>query len=226
MTSVRPKLHESWLSRLEAEFASSWFLELKTFLQQEKARGATIYPPGPRIFAALDATPFDDVRVVILGQDPYHGPGQAHGLSFSVPEGVARPPSLLNIHKELLADLGQPIPKHGSLEAWAARGVLLLNTCLTVRAHEPASHQNRGWERFTDRIVELLAARETPMVFILWGSFARAKTENVDLSRHGVIASAHPSPMSASRGFHGSRPFSRANAWLVAHGQEPVDWSL
>ena len=225
MTSVRPRLHESWLSRLEPEFASPWFQDLKRFLQEEKARGATVFPPGPRIFAALDATPFDRVRVVILGQDPYHGPGQAHGLSFSVPPGIARPPSLMNIHKELLADLGIAIPRHGSLEAWAERGVLLLNSCLTVRAHEPASHQNRGWERFTDRIVELLAQREQPMVFILWGAFARAKTERVDLSRHGVIASAHPSPMSATKGFLGSKPFSRANAWLVEHGQDPIDWT-
>jgi len=226
MPNPRPQLHESWLSRLEDVFASPWFADLKTFLREEKSRGAVIYPPGPRIFAALDATPFDNVRVVILGQDPYHGPGQAHGLSFSVPEGIARPPSLLNIHKELLADVGIPTPRHGSLEAWASQGVLLLNTCLTVRAHEPLSHQKRGWERFTDRIVELLAERDKPMVFILWGMSARTKTENVDLSRHGVITSAHPSPMSATKGFFGSKPFSRANAWLSAHGQDPIDWSL
>lgn len=224
--AVAPRLHPSWLSRLEADFASPWFAELKKFLVEEKERGATIYPPGSRIFAALDATPFDDVRAVILGQDPYHGPGQAHGLCFSVPQGVLRPPSLVNIHKELHADLGLPIPSHGNLEAWAKHGVLLLNTCLTVRAHEPLSHQGKGWERFTDRIVEELARRERPMVFILWGSPARKKTENVDLSRHGVIASPHPSPLSASRGFFGSRPFSRCNDWLAAHGQEPIDWSL
>lgn len=223
---MNPKLHESWKSRLRSEFDSPWFLDLKRFLQAERDRGATVYPPGSRIFAALDSTPFESVRAVILGQDPYHGPGQAHGLSFSVPPGVPPPPSLRNIHKELAADLGIPVPSHGSLESWAARGVLLLNTCLTVRAHEPASHQGRGWERFTDAIIQLLAERETPMVFILWGSFARQKTESVDLSRHGVISSAHPSPMSASRGFLGSRPFSRCNAWLSSHGQEPIDWSL
>jgi len=226
MNAVRPKLHESWLARLEDTFASPWFAELKAFLQLEKSRGATIYPPGNRIFAALDATPFDQVRAVILGQDPYHGPGQAHGLCFSVPEGIPRPPSLVNIHKELLADQGIAIPAHGNLEAWARQGVLLLNTCLTVRAHEPLSHQNRGWERFTDQIVRVLAERERPMVFVLWGAPARKKTENVDLSRHGVITSPHPSPLSASRGFFGSRPFSRCNDWLKAHGQEPIDWTL
>jgi uracil-DNA glycosylase len=226
MSNVSPKLHPSWLARLEADFASPWFADLKRFLVEEKARGATIYPPGPRIFAALDATPFDQVRAVILGQDPYHGPGQAHGLSFSVPEGILRPPSLVNIHKELNADLGIPIPSHGSLEAWAKRGVLLLNTCLTVRAHEAFSHQGKGWERFTDRVVEELARRDRPMVFILWGLPARKKTEKIDLSRHGVIASAHPSPLSAGRGFFGSKPFSRCNEWLISHGEPPIDWSL
>ena len=226
MTNVSPKLHPSWLARLEADFASPWFADLKRFLVEERARGATIFPPGPRIFAALDATPFDQVRAVILGQDPYHGPGQAHGLSFSVPEGMLRPPSLVNIHKELQDDLGIPVPSHGSLEAWAKRGVLLLNTCLTVRAHEPFSHQGKGWERFTDRVVEELARRDRPMVFILWGLHARKKLDNIDLSRHGVIESAHPSPLSASRGFFGSKPFSRCNEWLTSHGEPPIDWSL
>lgn len=220
------KLEESWRSRLEDVFASDWFARLRGFLQAEKAAGATIYPPGGRIFAALDTTPFDQVRAVILGQDPYHGPGQAHGLCFSVPPGIPKPPSLVNIHQEYNADLGLPIPRHGSLEPWAKNGVLLLNTCLTVRAGQPLSHQNQGWEKFTDRIVELLAARSEPMVFILWGSPARKKTERVDLSRHGVIASVHPSPLSAYRGFFGSKPFSRANEFLAKAGQAPIDWRL
>jgi uracil-DNA glycosylase len=224
--SVHPRLHESWLSRLHDSFESDWFASLKVFLQTEKASGQAIYPPGSRIFAALDATPFDSVRAVILGQDPYHGPGQAHGLCFSVPPGIAKPPSLVNIHQELHDDLGFPIPSHGSLERWATHGVLLLNTCLTVRAGQPLSHQGKGWERFTDRIVEVLAQRPEPMVFILWGSPARKKTERIDLSRHGVIISPHPSPLSAYRGFFGSRPFSRANEFLRKAGRDEIDWSL
>lgn len=224
--SVQPKLHPSWLSRLEPEFASPWFADLKSFLQAEKAAGATVYPPGGRIFAALDATPYEDVRAVILGQDPYHGPGQAHGLCFSVPAGIRPPPSLVNIHKELASDLGVAIPRHGSLEKWAAQGVLLLNTCLTVRDGAPLSHQGKGWERFTDRIVELVAQKSDPVVFLLWGSPAREKTRRVDLSRHGVIASPHPSPLSAHRGFFGSKPFSRANAFLKGWGRPEIDWSL
>jgi uracil-DNA glycosylase len=224
--TVRPRLHESWRSRLQDAFASEWFAALKVFLQSEKSAGATVYPPGSRIFAALDSTPFESVRAVILGQDPYHGPGQAHGLCFSVPPGIAKPPSLVNIHQEWHDDLNLPIPAHGSLERWASQGVLLLNTCLTVRAGQPLSHQGKGWERFTDRIVELLAERPEPMVFILWGTPARKKTERVDLSRHGVIASVHPSPLSAYRGFLGSRPFSRANDFLRKAGQPEIDWRL
>jgi len=220
------KLEESWRSRLEPTFKTDWFCRLRDFLKEEKSKGATIYPPGSRIFAALDATPFDKVRVVILGQDPYHGPGQAHGLSFSVPPGIPKPPSLVNIHTEYNSDLGYPIPTHGSLEPWAQNGVLLLNTCLTVRAGQPLSHQNQGWESFTDKIVELLAARPEPMAFILWGSPARKKAERVDLSRHGVIASVHPSPLSAYRGFFGSKPFSKANQFLSKAGQPTVDWRL
>lgn len=225
-TTVEPKLHESWRTRLAADFQSPWFADLKSFLQSEKASGQTIYPPGPRIFAALDATPFESVRAIILGQDPYHGPGQAHGLSFSVPHGVPPPPSLVNIHKEYQSDLGFPIPGHGSLEPWARQGVLLLNTSLTVRAGQPLSHQGKGWETFTDRIVALLAQRPEPLVFILWGSPARQKAQRVDLSRHGVIASAHPSPLSAYRGFLGSKPFSRTNQFLAEHGQPLIDWRL
>ncbi|MBK8804675.1 MAG: uracil-DNA glycosylase [Fibrobacteres bacterium] len=224
--TTQPKLHPSWLSRLEPEFASSWFADLKAFLQSEKTSGATVYPPGGRIFAALDATPYESVRAVILGQDPYHGPGQAHGLSFSVPAGIRPPPSLVNIHKELHQDLGLAIPRHGNLERWAAHGVLLLNTCLTVRAATPLSHQGKGWERFTDRIVEILAQKADPVVFVLWGSHAQEKARRLDLSRHGVISSPHPSPLSAHRGFLGSKPFSRANELLRGWGRPEIDWSL
>ena len=224
--TVRPKLHESWRSRLQDTFDTDWFAALKIFLLEEKSAGATVYPPGSRIFATLDSTPFESVRAVILGQDPYHGPGQAHGLCFSVPRGVPKPPSLVNIHQEWHDDLNLPIPAHGSLEPWAAQGVLLLNTCLTVRAGQPLSHQGKGWEKFTDRIVELLAERPEPMAFILWGSPARKKTERVDLSRHGVIASVHPSPLSAYRGFFGSKPFSRANDFLRGAGRPEIDWRL
>jgi uracil-DNA glycosylase len=220
------KLHESWRSRLQPEFDSPWFGELVDFLHAEKAAGKAIFPPGRCIFNALDSTPFESVRAVILGQDPYHGPGQAHGLCFSVNRGVPKPPSLVNIFKELQSDLGIPAPSHGNLEAWTRRGVLLLNTCLTVRQGEPLSHQNRGWERLTDRIVQLLAERETPMAFLLWGSPAQRKVRCADLSRHGVFCAPHPSPLSAHRGFFGSRPFSQANAFLQAHGQDPIDWSL
>lgn len=220
------KLHPSWKERLQADFDSPWFAQLADFLRQEKADGQTVYPPGPQIFNALDTTPFESVRAVILGQDPYHGPGQAHGLCFSVPPGVEKPPSLVNIFKEWHDDLGHPIPSHGNLLPWASRGVLLLNTSLTVRARQAGSHQGRGWELLTDRIVQLLAAREQPMAFLLWGSPAQRKVRCADLSRHGVFAAPHPSPLSAYRGFFGSRPFSRANEFLVAKGLEPIDWSL
>jgi uracil-DNA glycosylase len=220
------KLHPSWKERLQADFDSPWFAGLADFLRQEKASGQTVYPPGPQIFNALDTTPFESVRVVILGQDPYHGPNQAHGLSFSVPHGVPKPPSLVNIFKEWHDDLGHSVPSHGNLLPWAERGVLLLNTSLTVRAHQAGSHQGHGWERFTDRIVQLLAAREQPMAFLLWGAPAQKKARCADLSRHGVFTAPHPSPLSAYRGFFGSRPFSQANAFLAAKGLDPIDWSL
>jgi len=220
------KVHESWRSRLQPEFDSPWFGELADFLRAEKAAGQVVYPPGPLIFNALDTTPFEEVRAVILGQDPYHGPGQAHGLCFSVQTGVPKPPSLVNIFKELHDDLGHPIPAHGNLESWARQGVLLLNTSLTVRQGQPMSHQGRGWERLTDRIVQLLAARETPMVFLLWGSPAQKKARCADLSRHGVFTAPHPSPLSAHRGFFGSKPFSQANAFLAGKGLAPIDWSI
>ncbi|MEN9353484.1 MAG: hypothetical protein RL318_809 [Fibrobacterota bacterium] len=220
------KVHESWRLRLQADFDSPWFGELADFLRAEKAAGQVVYPPGSLIFNALNTTAFDDVRVVILGQDPYHGPSQAHGLSFSVQTGVPKPPSLVNIFKELHDDLGHPIPVHGNLEPWARQGVLLLNTSLTVRQGQPMSHQGRGWETFTDRIVQLLAAREQPMVFLLWGSPAQKKARCADLSRHGVFTAPHPSPLSAYRGFFGSKPFSQANAFLESKGLEPIDWRI
>lgn len=220
------KLHESWLAPLQGEFDSPYMAELKRFLSAEKAAGKRIFPPGAEWFHALDSTPLDAVRVVILGQDPYHGPGQAHGLCFSVRPGVRIPPSLVNIYKELQSDLGIAPPKHGCLDAWAERGVLLLNSVLTVEAHRAASHQGKGWERFTDAIIRLVNARETPAVFILWGSYAQKKAAFVDRSKHCVIKSPHPSPLSAHNGFFGSKPFSKANAFLEANGLEPVDWSL
>lgn len=220
------KVHESWRSRLQPEFDSPWFGELADFLKAEKAAGQVVYPPGSLIFNALDTTPFEAVRAVILGQDPYHGPGQAHGLCFSVQAGVAPPPSLVNIFKELHDDLGLPVPGHGNLEAWARQGALLLNTSLTVRQGQPMSHQGKGWERLTDRIVQLLAERETPMAFLLWGSPAQRKARCADLSRHGVFTAPHPSPLSAYRGFFGSKPFSQANAFLESKGLDPIDWRL
>lgn len=220
------KLDESWREPLRGEFESAYMAELKRFLVAEKAAGKRIFPPGGEWFHALDATPLDKVRVVILGQDPYHGPGQAHGLCFSVRPGVRIPPSLVNIYKELQDDLGIPPPDHGNLEHWARQGVLLLNAVLTVEAHQAASHRGRGWERFTDAVIRLVDARETPAVFILWGSYAQKKAAFVDRSRHLVLKAPHPSPLSAHNGFFGSRPFSQANAFLKANGLEPIDWRL
>ena len=220
------KLHESWLTPLQGEFEGPYMGALKQFLTAEKAAGKRIFPPGGEWFHALDATPLDNVRVVILGQDPYHGPGQAHGLCFSVRPGVRVPPSLVNIYKELKADLGIDPPNHGCLDAWAERGVLLLNAVLTVEAHRAASHQGKGWERFTDAIIRLVNDREEPVVFILWGSYAQRKASFVDTTKHCVIKSPHPSPLSAHNGFFGSKPFSKANAFLREKGLEPIDWSL
>jgi len=220
------KLEESWLNRLSAEFNAPYMQALKQFLSQEREAGKTIYPKGSEWFAALDQTPFDKVRVVILGQDPYHGEGQAHGLCFSVRDGVRPPPSLLNIYKELKSDLGINPPPTGNLTPWAKQGVLLLNAVLTVEASKAASHQGKGWEQFTDHIIRLLNDEKRNLVFILWGSYAQKKAAFVDRSKHLVIASAHPSPLSAHNGFLGSKPFSRCNDYLVAHGQEPIDWSL
>jgi uracil-DNA glycosylase len=214
-----------WNPILRDEFAKPYWPELRAFVATERAR-ATVYPAPDEEFAALHLTPYADARVLILGQDPYHGPGQAHGLCFSVRRGVAIPPSLLNIHKEMESDLGLPRPTHGNLEAWARGGVLLLNATLTVRAGQAGSHQGKGWETFSDRVIAALSAKPEHVVFILWGSFARKKKVLIDTARHTVIESPHPSPLSAHNGFFGTRPFSRANAALIAHGQEPIDWRL
>lgn len=214
-----------WNPLLRDQFDEPYWKQLQQFVASERA-STSVYPSHENVFAALHLTPYADARVVILGQDPYHGPGQAHGLSFSVPMGVDIPPSLRNIHQELQADLGIAPPGHGNLESWARHGVLLLNAVLTVRAHSAGSHRNRGWETFTDRVIEIVADKPETVVFILWGNYARAKRTLIDTTRHHVIESPHPSPLSASRGFFGSRPFSRANAALVAAGREPIDWCL
>ena len=219
-------LHYSWREPLQAEFDQPYMGKLKQFLVTEREKGKRIFPKGNEWFHALDATPLDKVRVVILGQDPYHGEGQAHGLCFSVKHGVKIPPSLVNIHKEMRSDLGVEPPLHGNLEAWAQQGVLLLNAVLTVEAGIAASHQGKGWERFTDAIIRQLNDQPRPIVFILWGAYAQKKAAFVDRSRHLVLTSAHPSPLSAHNGFFGSRPFSKANAFLVEHGEQPIDWKL
>ena len=220
------QLRESWKAPLLTEFQSDYMAALKSFLTAEKAAGKTIYPKGSEWFRALDLTPLDTVRVVIMGQDPYHGPGQAHGLCFSVPPGVRPPPSLLNIYKELESDLGLPRPRHGFLEYWAKQGVLLLNSVLTVEAAKAASHQGKGWERFTDAIIRLVNDKSDPVVFLLWGAYAQKKASFVDTSRHLVLKAAHPSPLSAHNGFLGCKHFSRCNAFRENKGQPPIDWSL
>ena len=220
------KLNETWLNRLATEFDSPHMLALKQFLESERTQGKVIYPKGSEWFAALDQTPFDAVRVVILGQDPYHGEGQAHGLCFSVKDGVRPPPSLVNIYKELQSDLGMKPSKTGNLTAWAKQGVLLLNSVLTVEAGRAASHQAKGWELFTDRIIRMLNDEKQNLVFILWGAYAQKKAAFVDRSKHLVILSAHPSPLSAHNGFFGSKPFSRCNEYLLAQGLKPIDWAI
>ena len=214
-----------WNPLLRDQFDETYWSELMAFVQHERSEHE-VYPPHNEVFAALHLTSFANTRVVILGQDPYHGPKQAHGLCFSVRPGVPIPPSLRNIHQELHDDVGVAIPPHGSLENWAANGVLLLNTTLTVRAHAAASHQSRGWERFTDRIIQVVNDKPSSIVFILWGAAARKKKVMIDPSRHTIIESAHPSPLSARNGFFGSRPFSQANDALVRNGLPPIDWSL
>jgi uracil-DNA glycosylase len=224
--SDRVRLEPGWKAQLATEFESASMLALREFLLAEKRAGKVIYPPGPRIFAAFDATPFDAVKVVILGQDPYHGPGQAHGLCFSVPPGVPPPPSLENIFAELARDLGVPRPDHGCLLPWARQGVLLLNAVLTVERGNAGSHQGKGWEAFTDAAIARLDREREYLVFMLWGSYAQAKGRLVDARRHLVLRAPHPSPLSAHRGFIGCGHFSAANQYLQRHGATPIDWRL
>jgi uracil-DNA glycosylase len=222
---TEPKIEPGWLEVLKPEFGKPYFNELKSFLLEEK-KHYRIYPAGSRIFAAFDHTPFSKVKVVILGQDPYHGDGQAHGLCFSVPDGVAIPPSLVNIYKELSTDLAISVPNSGNLERWAEQGVLLLNATLTVRANQAGSHQHRGWENFTDEVIRQLSARHTGLVFILWGSYAQAKEALIDTSKHHILKAVHPSPLSVYRGFFGCRHFSKTNELLVNRGKQPIYWNL
>jgi len=217
-------MHASWKVRFSGEFEKPYFKQLVQFVQKERQQH-TVFPPSKDMFQAFALTPFESVKVLILGQDPYHNAGQAHGMSFSVPPGVKPPPSLQNIFKEMVDDLGVPKPKTGYLEPWAQQGVLLLNATLTVRAHEAGSHQGQGWETFTDEIIRLLSAREQSMVFVLWGRYARAKNTLIG-PQHRIIESAHPSPMSAHNGFFGSKPFSKINEALTSYGVSPIAWSL
>ena len=217
------RIEESWKQKLTPEFEKDYFIKLTEFVRAEYA-SKTIYPPAKLIFNAFDHCPFDDVKVVIIGQDPYHGPGQAHGLCFSVAEGVPNPPSLQNIFKEILSDLGKPMPANGDLTRWAHQGVLLLNATLTVQAHQAGSHQRKGWEEFTDAAIRLLAEEREHLVFILWGAYAQKKGAFIDRSKHLVLASAHPSPLSAYNGFFGNKHFSRTNEYLKAHGIAEIEW--
>lgn len=217
------QIEESWKQILSAEFEKDYFRQLTDFVRNEY-RSTTVYPPGKLIFNAFNLCPFEQVKVVIIGQDPYHGPGQAHGLCFSVNDNVPFPPSLRNIFKEIQDDLGIPIPESGNLTRWAKQGVLLLNATLTVRAHQAGSHQRRGWEEFTDAAIRALAEQREHLVFILWGAYAQKKGAFIDRSRHLVLTSVHPSPLSAHNGFFGNRHFSRANEYLQQHGQTPIEW--
>ena len=218
------KIEESWKSVLADEFDKDYFIKLTDFVRGEYLAGKKIYPAAKNIFNAFNLCPFDSVRVVIIGQDPYHEPGQAMGLCFSVPDGITPPPSLVNIYKEIESDLGRPSPTHGDLTAWAKQGVLLLNSTLTVAAHLAASHAGRGWEQFTDAVIRALATRRDGVVYMLWGSYAQRKAEFVDASRNLILKSVHPSPLSAHRGFFGNHHFSRANEYIIAHGGKPIDW--
>jgi len=225
MKTIHPVIEESWKKVLEEEFGKLYFLELREFLIEEKKK-YRVFPPGSLIFNAFNLTPFDAVKVVFIGQDPYHGYGQAHGLCFSVPNGVPKPPSLINIFKELEDDLGIPAPAHGNLEKWAARGVLLLNATLTVRENQAGSHQNRGWETFTDAAISQLSFIRKDLVFVLWGNFAISKRELIDPARHHILTAAHPSPFSANKGFFGCRHFSKINEILRSTGKEEINWKI
>jgi uracil-DNA glycosylase len=227
MNEIRKvQLHDSWLNRLGDQFEQEYMHKLREFLVTRKEHQAVIYPPGNQIFNALDSTPFEQVRVVILGQDPYHGPAQAHGLCFSVQPGVRIPPSLVNIYREIQSDLGIAAPSHGYLQSWAEQGVLLLNAVLTVERGQAGSHQGKGWEVFTDAIVQLLNDQREGLVFMLWGSYAMKKGAAIDPRKHLVLKAPHPSPLSAHRGFLGCRHFSSANDYLLKNNQPPIDWSV
>ena len=220
------KIEPSWEEILHEEFDKPYFQQIPLHLKTEKSQGKTIYPPGPQIFNAFNSTPIDKVKVVILGQDPYHGQGQAHGLCFSVQNGVTPPPSLVNIFKELKEDVGMKIPNHGNLSRWAEQGVFLLNASLTVRAAEPMSHSKIGWAQFTDAVIKIISERKEHVVFFLWGKFAQDKRVLIDEAKHFILRAAHPSPLSAFNGFFGCKHFSKANEYLVSKGIDPVDWSL
>ena len=221
-----PQIDESWKAALAEEFQKPYFAELKAFLKAEKKSGQTIFPPGKLIFNAFDSTPFDKVKVVIIGQDPYHGDGQAHGLCFSVQKGVATPPSLRNMYKEIQDDLGFAPPNHGNLQQWADQGVLMLNAILTVRAHQAASHRNKGWEQFTDAAIRKLNSDRENLVFLLWGGFAKKKATMINPDKHYILGAPHPSPLSAYNGWYGSKHFSKTNAFLESKGIEPIDWEV
>lgn len=220
---INPKIEPSWKSVLEAEFRKEYFVDLKKFLVKEKSLHV-VYPKGNNIFKAFELTPFNEVKVVILGQDPYHGEGQAHGLCFSVPKGIAKPPSLLNIFKEMNQDMGIAIPNHGNLEKWAKQGVLLLNATLTVRKQSPGSHQNQGWETFTDEVIRTISLQKKNIVFLLWGKYAQNKSPLIDSSKHLILFAAHPSPMSVFRGFFGCKHFSKTNEYLSKKNIPIIDW--
>lgn len=225
MEPIKPTIEESWKNVLQDEFNKSYFVDLKEFLVEERKK-FRIFPPGPLIFNAFNHTPFEKVKVVFIGQDPYHGYGQAHGLCFSVPVGMAKPPSLENIFKELQNDLGIPVSSHGNLVKWADQGVMLLNATLTVRENQAGSHQNKGWETFTDAVISKLSEQKKDLVFVLWGNYAIAKRILIDITRHHILTAAHPSPFSVHKGFFGCRHFSKINEILVSSGMEPIDWNL
>ena len=220
------RIESSWKKVFLDQFAQPYFQAIVALLRRQKQEGKTIYPAGPNIFSAFEKTPFNNVKVVILGQDPYHNPGQAHGLAFSVQKGIPSPPSLVNIYKEIHQDTGACIPKHGNLEQWAEQGVLLLNAALTVVANTPMSHSKIGWHEFTNAVIRAISENKAHVVFILWGAFARSKQELIDSSKHLILTAAHPSPLSAHNGFFGCRHFSKANKWLEEHGIAPIDWSI
>ena len=226
MSEINPQIEASWKEMLMSEFSAPYFSQLKEFLLNERTKGKAIFPSGKQIFSAFDYTPFDKVKVVIIGQDPYHGAGQAHGLCFSVPDGIAPPPSLVNIFKEIKDDLGIEIPKKGNLEKWAKQGVLLLNATLTVQANTAGSHQGKGWEQFTDAVIRTVSEKKTGVIFILWGKYAQAKDALIDKSKHYILKAPHPSPFSAFSGFFGCRHFSQTNELLKKQGFEPIDWKI